>query len=93
MFRLEDIVERKNMTAVYEIFRSINKTIPEDNKILGLMNEDVSTNMVKTNQREHREILNWTELCKVDIELTKRFLEMSRSFGYYQDILPDELCV
>ena len=97
MFRLEDIVERKNMTAVYEIFRSINKTIPEDDKILGLMDEDASINIAKkkriNNQREHREVLNWTELCKVDIELTKRFLEMSRSFGYYQDILPDELCV
>jgi predicted N-acyltransferase len=89
MFRLEDIVENKNMTVLDQIFHSINEPIPDHDKVIRLIDE----NDTKTNRREHREVLKWEELCQVDVDLTKQFWDMSRSYGYYHDLVDDGLCI
>ncbi|CAB9505786.1 expressed unknown protein [Seminavis robusta] len=43
-------------------------------------------------EREHRETLNWRELCHVDKRKARDLLKMSQSFGYYQELDEETLC-
>lgn len=44
------------------------------------------------NERQHREILTWGELCRVNRANTLSMLQMSQSFGYYLELNQDTLC-
>jgi hypothetical protein len=87
-FRLEDLVEKKNMDIIDEIFYTLDQTPPEHDDILRLIDEE----KIKSNQRPHRKTLSWSELCEVDADLTQQFLEMSQFFGYYHDVSNNTLC-
>lgn len=89
MFRIEDLVEEKNMTIIDEIFRTLDQTPPNHDEIVHLIDDE----KLKSNQRPHRKTLTWSELCEVDVNLTKQLLEMSQFYGYYHDISNDRLCM
>jgi hypothetical protein len=44
------------------------------------------------NEREHREILTWGELCRVNKANALAMLQMSQSFGYYLELNQGTLC-
>ena len=44
------------------------------------------------NERDHRDTLDWTEVCRVDQQKAKEMLKMSQSFGYYKDLKEKTLC-
>jgi hypothetical protein len=44
------------------------------------------------NEREHRDLLKWSELCRVNKANTLAMLKMSQSFGYYMELNQDTLC-
>lgn len=92
-FRLEDFVQQNN-TIVPKLFKWAGRTPPDPAQV----NAQIELNRrrrqrrlaqkkkVKHNQRKHRPTLEWDELCEVDVELTKRLLALSHTFGYYENV-------
>jgi hypothetical protein len=95
--RLEDLTESHNLTVLDRIFASAGKSKPPDHgvamKLIAkgrrrhrhLTEKSTDHKKAHTNHREHRQTLEWDELCHVSVSLTKEFLQVSRKLGYYSD--------
>lgn len=86
LLRLDDLVAMKNLSALDDLFESIGAPPPDPIRVYRLINETLH------NQRAHRDTLHWRELCQVDASWTRKFLELSQSYGYYSNMTTTEVC-
>ena len=88
IFRLEDLVE--DISVVDKIFASVGRAAPNHNVTQHFLSENKRQRRrlakVNTNQRSHRAVLQWEELCRVHVEMANRVLELSQRYGYYKEI-------
>lgn len=97
MFRLENILEDANVTVIDSIFESIGQKPPDHNTTLYYLQENQRRRRrrrlvqakINMNQRKHREMLQWQELCEVHEGMTRRVVELTQTYGYYREVKLD----
>ena len=99
-YRLEDVVAGRDFSAVRRMFVAVGKDVPDDDALRQVASQRRTRRRsnrhrrrletaIRHNQRQHRGPVSFREICQVSPTLAERLLDMSREFGYYNDVDDD----